>query len=871
MYEYAVLTGRDWLNLTRNISFLASQAMQSLAAALLVGFMFFYLKYDSISAQNRLGVLYIIALNATFPTIMPALYAFFDERDIMLRERSSGVYRITTFYVSKATTFTPIALISSIIFIMGVYFISRLTFDVSKIFITLGVLASLNTVSIAFMLMIGSAVKTMNIAFVVTPGIVIVELLFGGLLANPTSIPPAINWLRWINPVYYAYAAFIQNESRGLVFDCSPFSKCYQNGEEVIAEYGIEYGDDHTAKSSISTIDLDEPSASQTDVILSWKNLEYKVNSKDGPKSSVKSILRGISGQAKSGEAIALIGSSGAGKTTLLNALSGRIVGGELTGKILFRGNKRNPDTFKRLTAYVQQDDLMHPLLSVHETLSYASKLRLPNTNYTPEQKAERVNIVIQQLRLENARNTRIGDATTRGVSGGERKRVSIGTELLTDPRLLFLDEPTSGLDSNSSELVVELVKKISVEQGIASIMTIHQPSARIFNIFDKVILMSQGSIVYFGPTSSAIDYFASIGFQCPMHENPADYFVDLMTLDYRSDEALGRSKEQVDIMVKKFSVHLKQLAVKDSSQAKNFWNGHLKIDSNLLTEEVDTTQNGWFYEFRALYRRDWTNIVRNTYYIIGQVIQPMCMGMFIGFLFYYLGHDSVSILNRLGILYIIVVQATFPIFMPQIALLVTDLVIAAREQASASYRLSTYYVSKAATYAPIALICNTLFYASVYFISRLDFNAGKFFTGLIIFYCQNIVTIGFMFVFAGSIKSVAVIYLISTAAITVQMLYSGLFVNFKSITVALSWIRWVNPIFYAFSALAQNEMTGMAFTCTDGLQCFESGDQALSSYDMNVINIWQNVLLLLLVGAGYYIGGYILLMWKVTPRYIWL
>ncbi|KAJ1933729.1 hypothetical protein GGF37_006625, partial [Kickxella alabastrina] len=207
--------------------------------------------------------------------------------------------------------------------------------------------------------------------------------------------------------------------------------------------FSSEYGDDHTAKSSISTIDLDEPSASQTDVILSWKNLEYKVNSKDGPKSSVKSILRGISGQAKSGEAIALIGSSGAGKTTLLNALSGRIVGGELTGKILFRGNKRNPDTFKRLTAYVQQDDLMHSLLTVHETLSYASKLRLPNTNYTPEQKAERVNIVIQQLRLENARNTRIGDAATRGVSGGERKRVSIGTELLTDPQLLFLDEPT--------------------------------------------------------------------------------------------------------------------------------------------------------------------------------------------------------------------------------------------------------------------------------------------------------------------------------------------------------------------------------------------------------------------------------------------
>ncbi|KAJ1941535.1 hypothetical protein GGF37_003509, partial [Kickxella alabastrina] len=174
-----------------------------------------------------------------------------------------------------------------------------------------------------------------------------------------------------------------------------------------------------------------------SEVILSWENLNYVVKSKVDKKEVSRTILQSITGAVCAGEAIALIGSSGAGKTTLLNALSGRIVGGELTGKILFRGNKRNPGTFKRLTAYVQQDDLMHPLLTVHETLSYSSKLRLPNTSYTPEQKAERVNIVIQQLRLENARNTRIGDAATRGVSGGERKRVSIGTELLTDPRLL--------------------------------------------------------------------------------------------------------------------------------------------------------------------------------------------------------------------------------------------------------------------------------------------------------------------------------------------------------------------------------------------------------------------------------------------------
>ncbi|KAJ1954112.1 hypothetical protein EC988_002607, partial [Linderina pennispora] len=290
--------------------------------------------------------------------------------------------------------------------------------------------------------------------------------------------------------------------------------------------------------------------------ILQWTDLKYEVKTKAGKSTEWKTIMSKGTGMARAGETIAIIGSSGAGKTTLLNALSGRIEGGRLSGSILYRGAKRHPGSFKRTTAYVQQDDMMHPLLTVKETLTYAAKLRLPNSQYTEKEKLERVQTVMRQLRLEGAKDTPIGNAQTRGVSGGERKRVSVGMELLTSPSILFLDEPTSGLDSNSSELVVELVKGISKDRGIATMMTIHQPSARIFNLFDKVILLSQGRIVYFGPVSESIQYFAKIGHQCPMHENPADYFVDLMTLDYRSDTTLAQSKERVAALADTFADH---------------------------------------------------------------------------------------------------------------------------------------------------------------------------------------------------------------------------------------------------------------------------------------------------------------------------
>ncbi|KAJ2579605.1 hypothetical protein GGH95_003018, partial [Coemansia sp. RSA 1836] len=533
--------------------------------------------------------------------------------------------------------------------------------------------------------------------------------------------------------------------------------------------------------------------AGQSDVILRWDDLNYEVKTKVGKTEEWRSILSGITGEARAGEAIAIIGSSGAGKTTLLNALSGRIVGGRLSGQILFRGAKRHPGSFKRVTAYVQQDDLMHPLLTVQETLSYASKLRLPNSQYTPERKTERVNTVIRQLRLEAARNTKIGDAATRGVSGGERKRVSIGTELLTDPRLLFLDEPTSGLDSNSSELVVELVKKISVDQGIATLMTIHQPSARIFNIFDKVILLSQGRIVYFGPTATAIEYFAGIGYQCPMHENPADYFIDLMTLDYRSDDALARSKAQVKELADKFAEREAQLTTYSNSEKPSSASGK----GVELSGELDLPRNNWFSEYSTLARRDWTNALRNVPFLMGQITQSVFMALLIGFMFFYLKMDSVSVQNRLGVLFIVAVNATFPIVMPFLTLYYKERDIMVRERSSATYRVTSFYVSKFTTYVPIALASNTIFFIGIYFISHLSFDAGKFFIGLATFFSLSIVSVAFLLLVGSGVKSIEVGFVVAPAILTIQLLFGGLFANPHTITPVLRWIRWVNPVQY--------------------------------------------------------------------------
>ncbi|KAJ1906086.1 hypothetical protein LPJ81_001540 [Coemansia sp. IMI 209127] len=631
--------------------------------------------------------------------------------------------------------------------------------------------------------------------------------------------------------------------------------------EEAATQYGQQ-------SDSINPL----PAGPDAEVVFSWDDLVYKVKTKVDKKDEWRTILHGITGEARAGEAIAIIGSSGAGKTTLLNALSGRIIGGKLSGRILHRGAPRHPGNFKRVTAYVQQDDLMHPLLTVKETLTYASKLRMLNSQYSGSQKNDRVDEVIRQLRLEGARNTPIGDASTRGVSGGERKRVSIGMELLTDPRLLFLDEPTSGLDSNSSELVVELVKKISVEQGIATLMTIHQPSARIFSIFDKVILLSQGRVVYFGPTSTAIEYFASIGYQCPMHENPADYFVDIMTLDYRSEEALEKSKEQVRLLAEKFQEYSGngQLTSSASSE-KHEEKAKPGASSSHASGEAKLPRNSWVYEYSTLARRDWLNALRNVPFLAGQLMQAVFMALIIGFMFYYLKHDALSVQNRLGVLFIIAVNATFPIVMPMLTLYYKERDIMVRERSSATFRITSFFISKFTTYLPIAFVCNTVFFIGVYFISRLTIDAGKFFIGLAVFYCIITVSITYLMVIGSAVASMEVGFVIAPALLTIQLLFGGLFANPHTITPVLRWIRWVNPVQYAFSALAQNEFRGLVFECQAGENCYSTGHDVIEAYSVGRFTAWQNILMLLMLAAVDMAVGYAALRWKAKPKYIWL
>lgn len=256
------------------------------------------------------------------------------------------------------------------------------------------------------------------------------------------------------------------------------------------------------------------------------------VVSSSSASSTTLQILRDVTGYANAGEICALMGASGAGKTTLLDILAYRKTVGEITGAVYINNHRiqtrSSVEAMKRLTAYVMQDNVLLGCLTVHENLLYAAQLRLPRQRYGIKECEQRVQELLSMLGLSHVQNSRVGTESERGISGGQKKRVSIGVEIIHFPGIIFLDEPTTGLDSAISFEVMHAVRQLANQQRTV-ICTIHQPSPQTYALFDKLLLLGKGGrVLYYGAANAAVDYFQQGIFRFPYLEgsNPAEFVI---------------------------------------------------------------------------------------------------------------------------------------------------------------------------------------------------------------------------------------------------------------------------------------------------------------------------------------------------------
>jgi ABC-type multidrug transport system ATPase subunit len=274
---------------------------------------------------------------------------------------------------------------------------------------------------------------------------------------------------------------------------------------------------------------------------LTWSDIGVSI--KNRKTNGRHSILTTCSGRIQRGQVLALMGPSGSGKSTILNVLANRTKL-PYTGSIFVNGSAVSGSSMQSVSAYVQQEDKNLGGLTVAESIKFTSNMADPDM--PGQQKAWLNEEVIRALGLEAQRDTIISSPSRNSLSGGQKRRLSLATALVTGPKVLFLDEPTSGLDSAASHEVMTFIKRFTKQYGIIVIASIHQPSSATLSLFDLVMLISAGQTCYFGPGPELVPYFSS-SCTIPQYCNPAEFLLDLLNTDFCRDDS---KQQQVELFV---------------------------------------------------------------------------------------------------------------------------------------------------------------------------------------------------------------------------------------------------------------------------------------------------------------------------------
>ncbi|XP_065325020.1 broad substrate specificity ATP-binding cassette transporter ABCG2-like [Gordionus sp. m RMFG-2023] len=569
------------------------------------------------------------------------------------------------------------------------------------------------------------------------------------------------------------------------------------------------------------------------------------------------------------------MGPSGSGKTSLINCLAFRsTVAGKLTGNIYIDDKPLN-NNFKYESGYVVQENILVSTLTIKENIMFSASLRLPSyldNNY----KKHLVDEVISELKLKKCANLKVGNALSRGVSGGQKRRCSIAMELVTNPSILFLDEPTSGLDASTAINVIKLLKRLS-DKGCNVIMSIHQPRYGIFKLFTNLLLLSEGKIVYQGPSDQALNYFRHLGFICDLHNNPADFFLDVIEENVNQNidpEQIEDDEEELDLslnddyelknnpkldlsMAYMQSEFYLELALKlklmlsntrinsparsysnnDTTRSQILENGVLELttDSNKtrlvkkkkLAEGIikrvanqfhkkSLYPTSFFNQFKVLTKRTIINYARNPQIIMWHAIIMLLYSLMLGWIYFRMDKSAkFGIQNRVGALYFILMNEVF------ISLSVIDIFILERstflyEVSNGFYRISMYFLSKVLGDLLIMKVISVFIVSLVaYWMIGLRAEISAYLTFIVTLFIVSSSSNSVAYFCSATFKNGTIANNLCSLLFVFMMVFGGFFVNIRSISPVIMWLKYCSIFLYANHAFLTNELKDQIF-CDD-------------------------------------------------------
>ncbi|GLI65656.1 hypothetical protein VaNZ11_009256 [Volvox africanus] len=579
-----------------------------------------------------------------------------------------------------------------------------------------------------------------------------------------------------------------------------------------------------------------------------FKDLDYSVPShhKRGERAF---LLKNVSGYFEAHQMAALMGPSGSGKTTLLDVLAGRKNAGVTEGTVAFAGQKPTPQFLRRYTGYVEQFDTLLGILTVYEMLMYTAEMKRPISEPL-ESKRAAVEELLEKLSLTRCRDVRIGNALSKGISGGQSKRTNIGIALITSPRVLFLDEPTSGLDSFTSNEVMTMVKSLAAG-GVTICATIHSPTSYCFSLFDSLIMLVKGRVVYFGPRGHSAIEFAQSG--CPHPKeflpgyNDAEYLVDMVT----EADIAGQSDKMADFYASS------QLFLDNAARIDQYLSESTDVLPETIQKELavrSATVTPWWWGLKTLVKYRTTKNYRDGEFLGPRVGDKVFISLLIMTLYLGIG-DEFEDSNYINIAAVLFMWCTLPAFgaAAYVPSLVLERNLFTRERNDGLYLVVTYLLSKMVDELLLTALASLGISAYVFHGVQLK---GQWVTFWLIYYITLSNGIVLAYFIAAISPNLDVANALLPTYVVTLLFFGGFLFRFYEMPRWWKWYSYIDFLRYSWGSLMVNQFEGRDPT-------WLGGNTVLSYYGLANVDKWRYMGFLSLFFIVFFLLAWITMQFK--------